>query len=127
MIIVQYLVMRRDIVEERGIGFASAQLCHASMAPISNRLRADFAQPISSALDNETIAWLAGTFIKYVMQVRDADELGELLIRLKADGIDVVPIVESSIGQMTCLGLKPYNKGRVAPYFKNLKRLGEAG
>jgi len=36
MINVQYIVVRRDIIDQYGIGFVAAQLCHASMAPISN-------------------------------------------------------------------------------------------
>ncbi len=124
MINVQYIVVRRDIIDQYGIGFVAAQLCHASMAPISNQLRTDMTKPAQELLDEETADWIKGVFIKYVYEVSDLDRLHMLMDRLDSDGIRYVPIVESKINQLTCLGLKPYNKGRVAPYFKGLKKLG---
>ncbi len=125
MINVQYIVVRRDIIDQYGIGFLAAQICHASMAPVSNQLRADFSKSVSELLDQETADWLQGVFIKYVYEVADLHALQNLMDRLYHDGIKYVPIEESKINQLTCIGLKPYNKGRVAPYFKALKRLGE--
>jgi len=124
MINVQYIVVRRDIIDQYGIGFVAAQLCHASMAPISNQLRIDLTKPAQELLDEETADWLKGVFIKYVYEVSDLDRLHMLMDRLDSDGIRYVPIVESKINQLTCIGLKPYNKGRVAPYFKGLEKLG---
>ncbi len=126
MIHVQYIVVRRDIIEQYGFGFVAAQLCHASMAPISNQLRNDFEQPVCELLDKETAEWLKGTFVKYVCEVADLNALHMLMDRLDSDGISYVPIRESKINELTCIGVKPYNKGRVAPYFKNLKMLGES-
>ena len=79
---------------------------------------------MADLLDQETADWLKGVFIKYVYEVPNLGVLHMLMDRLASDGIKYVPIRESKIDQLTCIGLKPYNKGRVAPYFKALKLLG---
>lgn len=124
MFVAQYIVARRDIIAKHGLGFIAAQLCHASVAPVSNQLRVDLSQTAEALLDDDTRAWLTGTFVKYVYGVDDLPGLFALTHRLDADGIKYAPIIESKIGELTCIGLKPYNKGRVAPYFRSLKLLG---
>jgi peptidyl-tRNA hydrolase len=124
MFVAQYIVARRDIIEKHGFGFIAAQLCHASVAPVSNQLRVNFSQAAAALLDDDTRAWLNGTFVKYVYEVHDLPGLLGLTQRLDADGITYASIIESKIGELTCIGLKPYNKGRVAPYFRSMKLLG---
>lgn len=119
----QYILVRKDIIEKYGIGFACAQICHASMAPISNQLRKDFNKPIIEALDKDSKDWLENSFVKLVYEVENLEKMYMVIDRLDSDGIEYVKIVESKINELTCIGLRPYNKGKIAPYFKDLKKL----
>ena len=124
---VQYIIVRKDVIDRYGIGVLASQICHASMAPITEQIRA--AEPkttIDSVFDKETSSWINGIFNKIVLEVPNLQSMGKLTERLYHEGIKYSEIHESSLdGELTCIGLKPYNKGRVAPYFKNLKKLGE--
>lgn len=123
---VQYIVVRRDIADKYGFGFLASQICHACIAPITNPIRkADRNAPISSLYDKDTFEWIDNTFYKCLLEIENLDKLNMLRDRLDSDGIEYIPIVESKIKELTVIGLKPYNKGRVAPYFKDLKLLGK--
>lgn len=125
MYTVQYIVVRKDLAERLGAGVIATQVAHAAVAPITGQLRADLARPIAEALDEDTAKWVTGIFRKVVVEVETEQKLRNLMERLDADGIVYAAIRESSLdGQLTCIGLKPYDKGRVAPYFKGLALLG---
>ena len=125
MITVQYIVVRRDLIDKLGVGTLVTQVSHASMAPLTNKLRENLNKTIEDLFDNETKQWIIGRFTKIILEVPDKSSLLNITERLFADGIDFVKIEEFTLGgELTCIGLKPYNKGRVAPYFKGLSLLG---
>lgn len=119
--IVQYIVVRRDILDKLGPGVLATQVAHASMAPITNQLRNANGKRLTEAIDKTTKKWIDGPFNKIVVEVATKDEMMDIAERLFADGIDYSKIEESTLGgELTCIGLRPYDKGRVAPYFKKL-------
>ena len=124
MIIAQYIIVRKDIVDKYGFGFIAAQICHASIAPITNPIRTHgHESKVVDIFDKDTLEWIDKTFFKIVLAVDNLDQLMMLRDRLDSDGIQYVPIVESKINDLTCIGLKPYNKGFISPYVKDLKKL----
>lgn len=101
-----------------GRGALCAQVAHVALAPLTSRLAA------GEELDAATWEWVNGTFVKIVLEVPGKDTLMNIMERLYGDGIEFYKIYESNLGgELTCVGLKPYNKGRVAPYFTKLKLL----
>lgn len=123
--IVQYILVRRDLVDKLGEGVLATQVSHASLAPITKQLRGNSNEVLENVLDKETKRWVEGSFVKLVLEVPDKSKLTEIMQRLYADGIKYEKIQESTLdGELTCIGLKPYDKGRVAPYFKGLPLLG---
>lgn len=127
MIYCQYIVCRRDIIDRYGFGFIAPQLCHASVAPITNPIRGmlDTGMAVNQVFDDDTLSWINGTFFKIVLEVPGLDEMNMLRDRLDSDGISYIPIIESNIKDLTAIGTKPYNKGRLAPYFRGLKLLSK--
>lgn len=133
------------MIDKFGFGFMVAQICHASVAPVTNAIK-DLSfydktncQSISGVpykgyeikgiVDKALYDWCIGRFTKYVYQVPHLNAMLDLCERLEQDGISFHKITEllnkdeSKVGQLTCIGLKPYDKGRVAGYFKNLHLL----
>ena len=124
MSIAQYIIVRKDIIEKHGFGFIAAQIGHASVAPITNPIRtSSHESQIINILDKETLEWIDKTFFKIVLGVENLDKLIEIQLLLDKDGIKYCPIVESKINQLTCIGLKPYEKNDVSKYFSDLKKL----
>jgi len=114
--VVQYILVRKAIAEKLGKGALSAQVAHAAMAPLTKRIAK------GEGFDSEIMEWVKGTFVKIVLGVSDG-EMAELFERLYCDGIEYHKIHESVLNELTCVGIKPYSKGRVAPYFARLKLL----
>jgi peptidyl-tRNA hydrolase len=121
---VQCIVVREDIIQKYGFGFVAAQICHASMAPITNQIQKNPSLPMDQVFDRFTKEWVLGCFVKLVYGVPSLQKLHMVMDRLDSDGIDYAKIIESKINDLTCIGLKPYDKGKVAPYFKDLQLLG---
>ena len=136
---VQYIVVRRDLIDKFGFGFMAAQMCHASVAPITNAIKKlDFddglldsnnVYSIGGTIDEALFDWCFGRFVKYVYEVPDLNALTDLCDRLSKGNIQFYGITElvnkdeKKVNQTTCIGLKPYDKGRIAPYFRNLQLL----
>jgi peptidyl-tRNA hydrolase len=125
MKVVQYIIVRGDLIDKFGVGVLATQVSHASIAPITNQLRRNFNKPVYDALDNPTKSWVDGSFTKIVLEVPGKDELLDLIGKLYADGIEFSRIEESSLGnELTCIGLNPYEKNKVSQYFQGLYLLG---
>lgn len=123
--IVQYIIVREDIAYSLTEGALAAQVAHASTAPLTTQLRKDMSGTIDVVLDEETKAWISRTFTKIVLGVKDKAELSEVMQQLEAHGVTYSTIEESSLGgELTSIGLKPYEKERVAPLLRELPLLG---
>ncbi len=122
---VQYVVVRADLAGRYGIGVLATQVAHAAVAPLTAQLRSHFDAVVREALDSDSGKWVSGSFRKIVLEVPSQGELLSLMDRLRSDGVHFVEIREATLGnELTCIGLRPRNKGSVAPYFKGLKLLG---
>ena len=121
---VQYIVLRRNLINQYGVGFLVTQTAHASLAPITNKIRNRRSSSIDDILDNDTLNWIEGTFTKIVLEVPDETSLNKLKESLNKDGIEFSEIRESSIGgELTSIGLRPYKKSEVYKYFRGLRLL----
>ncbi len=121
--VVQYIVVREDLARDLGTGVLATQASHASMAPITTQIRKSGA--LEAMLDPETRKWVNGAFRKILLEVPDKDKLIELMEELDSAGVEYSKIEESTLnGELTGIGLKPYEKDRVAKHFKDLSLLG---
>ena len=124
MTIVQYIVLRRDLLNEHGEGFLATQTAHASLAPITSRIRKSTGKSIEDVFDQNTLAWINGTFTKIVLEVPDETGLNQLRESLNKGSLEYSEIRESRLnGALTGIGLKPYEKEAVCEYFQGLKLL----
>jgi len=118
MYVVQYIIVRKDLAKKLNRGMLAAQVAHASLAPITRRIQArnlDF--------DPEFLAWIDVSFAKIILEA-PTPKLYGIMSQLFSDEIEYHPIYESTLDNtLTCIGLKPYDKERVAPYFKDLQLL----
>jgi len=120
--VVQYILVRGDL--ELNMGQVAAQVAHASLAPLTNMIRNNLCSSPQHVFDSETLRWIEGPFNKIVLKVPSKARMLDIMERLYADGIQYEKIMESTMGgELTCIGLKPYDKGRVAPYFRGLRLL----
>lgn len=120
--VVQYIVVRQDLAEKYGAGTLVTQISHASLAPITNQLRS-----LEKRLDDETGKWVEGSFTKIIL-ASSKEKLVELMRELDNSGVQYSKIEESTLGgELTCIGLKPYEKQKVAALFKDLKLFGKNG
>jgi peptidyl-tRNA hydrolase len=124
MAVVQYIVLRRDLIDEYGKGFLATQAAHASLAPLTSQLRGHFHKTLSEALDKDTREWIEGTFTKIVLEVQGINQLQEISESLRRDSVKYCEIRESTLqNELTGIGLRPYEKSKVASYFKRLNLL----
>ncbi|MBI5073033.1 hypothetical protein HZA99_04400, partial [Candidatus Woesearchaeota archaeon] len=106
-------------------GALAAQVAHASTAPLTTQLRKDMSGTIDRVLDEETKAWISGTFTKIILGVEDKGQLSEVMRLLEKQGIAYSRIEESSLGgELTSIGLKPYQKEHIAPLLHGLPLFG---
>lgn len=118
----QAIVVRKDL--KMKAGKLAAQVSHASMAPITNRLRAGKAQGddgtvatmiirFSEAHDGAFLEWLEGAFTKVVLEIENEAELLTLMATAKTAGIPVVNIVDAGrtvfngVPTLTCASFGP--------------------
>lgn len=122
---VQYIIVRKDLIDKYDNGIMFAQACHASMAPITEQIRnSNSTATLDEIFDKETKEWINGKFNKIILQVPNKDSLLDIMELLDSDGIKYSKICEGNLdNELTCIGLKPYNKGRICPYFKKLEKL----
>jgi peptidyl-tRNA hydrolase, PTH2 family len=103
----QVIVMRRDLKMRRGKEIA--QGAHASMAFLSNKLRAAVVQPLS-VVERE---WLEGLFTKVCLKVDSEEQLLSVAEKAKAEGLQVEVITDSGktefagVPTKTCLAIGP--------------------
>jgi peptidyl-tRNA hydrolase len=125
MSVVQYLIVRSDLLSKYGPGILAVQTAHASVAPLTKALTADSHQSVDDALESETKEWVNGTFTKIILAATDEEALLNLEQRLSSNGVDFNSIRESNLdGELTAIGLKPYEKKAVSEYLSHFELLG---
>ncbi|CAN6448826.1 unnamed protein product [Victoria cruziana] len=113
-VVIQYVVMRRDLIDTWPLGSVVTQGCHASVSAIW--LHKD---------DEHTAKYCAPTNLdsmhKVTLEVKGEVQLLNLSEKLKAGGIAHKLWIEQPENFPTCLATKPYPKSTVSPFFKKLK------
>jgi len=150
---IQYIVVRRDLVEQMGPGKLAAQCCHASLGVLLTKKKyyKDYAGRIISPFDDgysfsgpyvekveliddeATTKWINSRFTKLVCGIRNKEKLLNLAEKLDNDGIRYKLIfdacftklsAEESDGScLTCLGIIPINRNDVPKYLHKLQLL----
>lgn len=122
---VQYIVVRKDLVEIMGIGKTSAQVAHASLGAILDDGRL--------IEDDATKKWLGGRFTKLVVYVKSKEALLNLSKKLDDEGIRNVKINDACFTKLipenedgttlTCIGIIPLERNAVPKCLKKLQLL----
>lgn len=136
---VQYIVVRKDLVEQMGIGKTAAQVAHASLgAVIEKVLKEDIYEmvdkEITQIVDDPNIqAWFRGRFTKLVVYVKSKEKLLNLAKKLDNDEFKIKLIYDKCLTSLepeeddgttlTCLGVIPINREEVPKYLKKLQLL----
>jgi len=140
----QIIVVRKDLLdrenEKMTCGKLAAQVSHASMAPILEKMRGGMTfDMISPTNENYRLFldlkvgdplkdWLEGSFRKVILYVKNESQLIKLHEQLKADNITTCLIKDSgftifSEPTITCLGIEPLRASVVDKYTKRLRLL----
>ncbi|KAL2611762.1 hypothetical protein R1flu_023454 [Riccia fluitans] len=115
-VLVQYIVIRKDLVLEQNwpLGSVISQGCHAAVAAIW--LHKD---------DPETGLYCGPENLdhmhKVTLEVKGETQLRNLAQKLETAGVAHKLWIEQPENYATCLATKPYHKSQVASHFKKLK------
>ncbi len=132
-IIKQIIVVRKDLMtrEENTLtpGKLSAQVAHASMAPILDQMHvADTARYLDLEEFPYTRDWLSGPFRKIVLGVKSEEALMNKYNELKKAGLRVALITDAGYTvfkepTVTCFGVEPLPASIIDPFTKRLRLL----
>ena len=123
--LVQYIIVRKDLVEKMGIGKTAAQVAHASLGVLLD----DNHKLIE---DDNINKWLNGIFTKVVIYVKSKISLLNIVERLDKDGFRTKLIRDSCLTKLepeengttlTCVGVIPIERDKVPNYIKKLRLL----
>ncbi|XAR71455.1 hypothetical protein NMG60_11028717 [Bertholletia excelsa] len=113
-LVVQYVVLRRDLIDSWPLGSVVTQGCHASVAAIwankDDPHTRDYCSPTN--LDS---------MHKVTLEVKGETQIVNLSEKLTAGGIVHKLWIEQPENIPTCLATKPYPKSFVSSFFKKLK------
>ncbi|RVX17498.1 putative peptidyl-tRNA hydrolase PTRHD1 [Vitis vinifera] len=113
-ILVQYVVLQRDLIEKWPLGSIVTQGCHASVCAIW-----------AYKDDPHTIEYCSPENIdsmhKVTLEVKGETQMENLVEKLRAGGIAHKLWIEQPENIPTCLATKPYPKSIVSPFFRKLK------
>ncbi|XP_008219948.1 PREDICTED: putative peptidyl-tRNA hydrolase PTRHD1 [Prunus mume] len=113
-VLVQYVVLRRDLIDTWPTGSVVTQGCHASVSAIW--FHKD---------DPHTLQYCSPENIdsmhKVTLEVKGEPQILNLSEKLTAGGIAHKLWIEQPENYPTCLATKPYPKSVVSAYFKKLK------
>ncbi|XP_006845771.2 putative peptidyl-tRNA hydrolase PTRHD1 [Amborella trichopoda] len=112
--LVQYVVLRRDLIDSWPLGSVVTQGCHASVSAIwcfrDDPLTSRYCAP--DDIDHMR---------KVTLEVKGESQILNLSEKLKAGGIDHKLWIEQPENIPTCLATKPYPKSVASSFFKKLK------
>ncbi|VFQ87256.1 unnamed protein product [Cuscuta campestris] len=113
-VLVQYVVLRRDLIDEWPLGSIVTQGCHASVAAIWSHMT-----------DPHTLGYCDPSNIdsmhKVTLEVKGEAQIVNLSEKLKEGAIAHKLWIEQPENIPTCLATKPYPKSHVSSFFKKLK------
>ncbi|KAG6643928.1 hypothetical protein I3843_08G021400 [Carya illinoinensis] len=113
-VMVQYVVLRRDLIDTWPLGSVVTQGCHASVCAIW-----------SHKDDPHTIEYCSSQNIdsmhKVTLEVKGEPQILNLSEKLTAGGITHKLWIEQPENIPTCLATKPYPKSAVSSFFMKLK------
>lgn len=114
--IVQYVVVRKDLITELGwpLGALVAQACHAVTAVTHQYHEDELVQQYLKDLDR---------MHKVVLEVTNESALKALSDKLIENNVKHKLWVEQPENIVTCLASKPYPKDEIQNYFKKLRLL----
>lgn len=130
---VQYIVVRKDLVDIMGIGKTAAQVAHASLGVLLEKTDVyGFANPVLRD-EPSVIKWLNGIFTKLVVYVKSKEKLLNLKNKLDEENIGTKLIYDNCLTALepeeengttlTCMGIIPLERNRVPKYLKKLQLL----
>lgn len=132
---VQYIVVRKDLVELMGYGKLSAQVAHASLGAVFGREEYEkvLKGEIEFLKNPNLYGWLKGSFAKIVCYINTKTKLINLAEKLEKDGIKCKLIYDSCLTKiqpeenngttLTCMGTYPIKKENTPKYMKKLQLL----
>ncbi|CAL0327257.1 unnamed protein product [Lupinus luteus] len=113
-VVVQYVVLRRDLIDTWPLGSVVTQGCHASVSAVwcskDDPVTIDYCSP--DKLDS---------MHKVTLEVKGETQIKNLSEKLTAGGIIHKLWIEQPENIPTCLATKPYPKSIVSSHFKKLK------
>ncbi|XP_068642666.1 uncharacterized protein [Aristolochia californica] len=113
-VLIQYVILRRDLIDTWPLGSILAQGCHASVAAIW-----------SQKDDIHTAEYCSDQNLdhmhKVVLEVKGETQIVNLSEKLVAGGIAHKLWIEQPENIPTCLATKPYPKSVVSAFFRKLK------
>ncbi len=122
---VQYIIVRKDLVETMGVGKTAAQVAHASIGSII----------LNGKIINteEVRGWLSGTFTKIVLYTKSKQKLLNIIEKCKEEGLFYKAIYdacrtklqpeEDNGTTLTCIGISPINIKNVPKFLSKLRLL----
>jgi peptidyl-tRNA hydrolase len=138
---VQYIVVRKDLVEQMGVGKTAAQVAHASLGAVIEKTKIEEenfwgrnVREISQIVSDPSVNnWLNGRFTKLVVYIKTkqkllnlAEKLDNLNIRYKlihdACFTNLEP-EEADGTTLTCMGVIPMFKDNVPKCLQKLRLL----
>ena len=138
---VQYIIVRKDLVPQMGIGKTAAQVAHASLGAVIERVPNEIEGFSGRRIveTTETIkmpdvsTWFNGRFTKLVCYVKTKQKLINLAKKLDAVEIKYKLIYDACFTMLepeeddgttlTCMGVIPINKDNVPKCLKKLQLL----
>ncbi|CAL5358744.1 hypothetical protein CsSME_00048765 [Camellia sinensis var. sinensis] len=113
-VLVQYVVLRRDLIDTWPLGSVVTQGCHASVSAIWSHMD-----------DPHTLDYCSPTNLdsmhKVTLEVKGETQIRNLSEKLTAGDIAHKLWIEQPENIPTCLATKPYPKSVVSSFFKKLK------
>ncbi|KMZ62042.1 Peptidyl-tRNA hydrolase II (PTH2) family protein [Zostera marina] len=112
--IIQYVVLRRDLIDKWPLGSIITQGCHASVAATWTHL---------DHVDTAAYCSLANldSMHKVTLEVKGEQQMRNLSEKLTGGGIEHKLWIEQPENIPTCVATRPYHKSQIASFFKKLK------
>jgi len=122
---VQYIIVRKDLVEKMGVGKTAAQVAHASLGVLLDNNH--------KLIENDSVnKWLNGIFTKIVIYAKSKISLLNIAEKLDKDGFKIKLIYDCCLTKLepeengttlTCVGVVPIDRNKVPDYIKKLRLL----
>lgn len=138
---VQYIVVRKDLMNQMGIGKAAAQVAHASLGVLlekeyyeeENFYGTKTWEFFTISKDRNTQGWLRSKFTKLVVYVKTKEKMLNIARKLDNEGIRTKLIYDRCLTSLqpeeedgttlTCMGIALLNRNEVPKYLKKLQLL----